>query len=392
MRPNSSASRKSANWWGGAFGSSTLPTLSQAERLICNAIATYHLEQHRGLGDAPARVWLRGVRQHGIPVIGDDRQLSKMLGVHAERTLSRSGISLFDLQYQDPGIVGPLLEKLASKQPARDKRKGSATARVKIKYNPADISEVYVWDAIDRLYVTLPCVSDVNLNGVSLWLHQKRAEWRAVDGRESTPRLRVAARPGCPARSPGRRRPPRARLECLRRQSSAPTTGGSTTVCCLAASAYECGLRAIDAREIQEVLWPKARLDLQNLPLWPRKLNSAPLSRLGPRLRHASASSPASSLPHQLISRSQLEEALCNCFPHVLVVGHRHASFLNATHPVLHGRGHGFRSFSGARSIGPELLVLLFHVRINVGNFGHDTLLIIINHHTLKAFDRISFR
>lgn len=160
-------------------------TLSQAERLICNAIATYHLEQHRGLGDAPARVWLRGVRQHGIPVIGDDRQLSKMLGVHAERTLSRSGISLFDLQYQDPGIVGPLLEKLASKQPARDKRKGSATARVKIKYNPADISEVYVWDAIDRLYVTLPCVSDVNLNGVSLWLHQKRAEWRAVDGREA---------------------------------------------------------------------------------------------------------------------------------------------------------------------------------------------------------------
>lgn len=160
-------------------------TLAQVQRLIELAISTYHLERHRGLGDSPARTWMRGVRQHGIPVIGDDRQLSKMLGVQAERTLSTCGVSIFDLPYHDPRIVGPLLEKLASKQPVRGRRKGSATAGVKIKYNPSDISEIYVWDPFARLYRTLPCASDEDLRGVSLWLHRKRAEWRAEDARSS---------------------------------------------------------------------------------------------------------------------------------------------------------------------------------------------------------------
>lgn len=171
--------------WGLDSRHDAVLNLDQAKRLIWTAISTYHLEQHRGLGDSPVRVWVQGIRQHGIPVIGDDAQLSKMLGVHAERTLSKSGISLFDLQYHDPRIVGPLLEKLAAKQPVRSRRKGSATARVKIKYNPSDISEVYIWDAIAKLYVTLPCISDENLNGVSLWLHQKRTEWRAQEGRKT---------------------------------------------------------------------------------------------------------------------------------------------------------------------------------------------------------------
>lgn len=157
-------------------------TLSQVESMLWSTISTYHLERHRTLGDSPARVWTNGIRQHGIPVIGDERQLDKMLGAHETRTLARSGISLFNLQYHDPSIVGPLLEKLAAKQPVRARRKGSATAKVTVKYNPADIGEINVWDPLARQYVTLPCFDAEDVSGVSLWLHRRRAEWRAEDG------------------------------------------------------------------------------------------------------------------------------------------------------------------------------------------------------------------
>lgn len=153
-------------------------TLAEAEALLTSAIAVYHQELHTTLGDTPLNVWTKGVRaQGGVQVIGDDRQLDKMVGAHEERKLTRSGVSLFGLQYHDPAIVGPLLERLAGRQPTRGRRKGSATAKVTVKYNPANLGELHVWNQMTGIFETLPCTEPEYAAGLSKWQHECIQSW-----------------------------------------------------------------------------------------------------------------------------------------------------------------------------------------------------------------------
>ena len=101
-----------------------------------------------------------------------------------ERTLSRSGIALFDLIYHDPAITGPLLEDLAASQPMRKRREGSATATVRVKYNPANIGSVHVWNPKRGVYQTLPC-TEADADGLSKWQHERIQEWVRAEQRET---------------------------------------------------------------------------------------------------------------------------------------------------------------------------------------------------------------
>ncbi|MCK6104241.1 Mu transposase C-terminal domain-containing protein [Brevundimonas sp. EYE_349] len=194
-------------------------TLDQLEKLIWATISTYHLHQHRTLGAAPVRIWSEGVRECGIQVISDEQQLDKMAGAYETRTLSRSGVSIFNLQYHDPAITGPLLEKLAAREPVRGKAEGSARAKVTFKYNPANLGEIHVWDAPAGQFVTLPCVDPEYAGGLSLWRHQRISEWkreggdeRAAKEAESTIALKDAFEEAWPDGQFGRRKRTAARL------------------------------------------------------------------------------------------------------------------------------------------------------------------------------------
>lgn len=156
-------------------------TLDQTEELLEHAIGVYHQDLHTFLGEPPVAAWTRGVRaQGGVQVIGDDAQLDKMVGAEVTRCLSRSGISLFGLNYHDPAVTGPLLEDLAASEPMRRRRKGSATANVKVKYNPANIGSVHVWNARRGVFQTLPCTEPDYADGLTKWQHVRIREWEAA--------------------------------------------------------------------------------------------------------------------------------------------------------------------------------------------------------------------
>ena len=115
---------------------------------------------HSGIGAQPARLWQADVDAHGIDMIGDDRRLDAMMGaVEHQRRVTRSGVSLFGLQFHDQAKVGGLLQDLISSEPVRGQRKGSAVVTVKVKYNPANLSEIHVLNHRRNRYVTLPCLS-----------------------------------------------------------------------------------------------------------------------------------------------------------------------------------------------------------------------------------------
>jgi putative transposase len=171
-------------------------TLEELEDLIWDAISYYHIEEHSALGVPPALLWQKDSEAFGIPVIGDDRQLDRMAGaMEAGRKLTRSGVACFGLQFHDPYLTEGLLEDLISLEPVRGQRKGSAAVTVKIKYNPANLAEIHVWNQRRNLYVTLPCTDEKYSSGISLWQHRKIQEWARRSGLEfSTEADRITAR------------------------------------------------------------------------------------------------------------------------------------------------------------------------------------------------------
>lgn len=171
-------------------------TISQLEALIYEALAVYHVKYHKGIGAVPARLWQQDVDDYRVDFIDDDSRLEKMLGkVEPSRTVTRSGISLFGLQYHDEGKVTGLLEDLIAFEPVLGQRKGSATVKVKVKYNPANLAEVHVWNRRRKRYVTLPCLDERYTAGISLWHHRKLQEWaRNKDLEFNTETQRLQAR------------------------------------------------------------------------------------------------------------------------------------------------------------------------------------------------------
>lgn len=154
-------------------------TVEQIEELIWEAIRLYHLEIHSSTGMAPGAIWRQDTQRYGIQVHSDLRQLDKMLGTVAEgRQLNRSGIEIHGLRYHEPTIVQGLLNDLVGMAPVKGQRRsGSGTCKVKVKFNPANIAEIHVWNHRNRRYYTLPCVDERYAKGMSLWHHRKLKAW-----------------------------------------------------------------------------------------------------------------------------------------------------------------------------------------------------------------------
>jgi putative transposase len=160
-------------------------TLHQLEDLIWDALILHHIKPPEGKGLPRAQVWEADAERYGIDVLSDDTQLDKMLGkVKYPCSVTRSGVRLFGLTYHSPKDVAGLLEDLVPKEPMRGRRKGSGTARVKVKYNPVNLAEIHVWNKVTKRYVTLPCDDEKYAAGVSLWHHQKLQEWAWQKGLE----------------------------------------------------------------------------------------------------------------------------------------------------------------------------------------------------------------
>lgn len=166
--------------WGLDPAKDAVVSLPELQNLLAQAISVYHQSWHRSLEGTPLNAWTQGTQKSGISVIGDDRNLEQLLGSVEQRRLTRSGVKLHNLQYHDPEIVGPLLERIAARQPVRDRAKGSANPKVRVIFNKSDLGQIHVVDPITRSTVTLPCI-DPNAAGISLWMWELQRKWTNED-------------------------------------------------------------------------------------------------------------------------------------------------------------------------------------------------------------------
>ena len=122
-------------------------------------IDIYQRELHRGINDVPARLWKVGTAQYPPAIPTSQTELEVLIGHIAWRVISGSGVELFGLYYNDEclaAIRGTL-------------KKGE---KAKIKFNPSDLSLVYVYDKFNGRYLAVPCTSQDYANGLTLWQHK----------------------------------------------------------------------------------------------------------------------------------------------------------------------------------------------------------------------------
>jgi putative transposase len=130
----------------------------------------YSQRKHRGIKDIPAQRWKLATEQFPPTLPSRREELNVLLGEVEHRTIQSNGISIFGLVYND-GVLARL-------------RKGRKGYQFKIKYDPADISLIYIHDPDNDKFIPIPAEDQNYTKGLSLWQHRviQRAARRKVDG------------------------------------------------------------------------------------------------------------------------------------------------------------------------------------------------------------------
>jgi len=121
-------------------------------------IDIYHQSKHRGINDVPVRLWKIGIDKYPPPLPPKNTELEILLGHIVWRVISAAGVELFGLYYNDL-ILASVRNNL---------KKGQ---KVKIKYDPNDLSLIYVYDQYNNRYLPVPAVDQVYTQGLTHWQH-----------------------------------------------------------------------------------------------------------------------------------------------------------------------------------------------------------------------------
>jgi len=131
----------------------------------------YSQRKHRGIKDIPARRWDIATQEYEPTLPSRREDLQVLLGDVEYRTIQSSGIALFDLVYNDPALAYL--------------RKGRKGHRFKIKYDPSDISVIYVSDPDTDKFIPIPAEDQQYTKGLTLWQHKviQRYARRTIDAK-----------------------------------------------------------------------------------------------------------------------------------------------------------------------------------------------------------------
>ena len=119
----------------------------------------YHQEIHGGIEDIPQRRWKESVAEWPPNLPRRATDLDVLVGFVEQRVISSSGIEMFSLRYNCAGLAA-VRRALAGKEKAT------------VKYDPNDISVIYVWDKIGRSFLPVPALDQDYAKGLTLWQHE----------------------------------------------------------------------------------------------------------------------------------------------------------------------------------------------------------------------------
>jgi putative transposase len=134
--------------------------LSEVDKVLHIFLMDIYAQRfHRGLNGIPARRWEALTQQGFAPALPpNSEELLVLLGRTATRVVHHYGIEFMSLRYNCNELV-----------PLRTKLKGE---KAKIKYHPADLSCLHVYDPFEEQYIRVPALDQTYTQGLSLWKHR----------------------------------------------------------------------------------------------------------------------------------------------------------------------------------------------------------------------------
>lgn len=134
--------------------------LSEVDKLMHLFVVDIYAERfHRGLNGIPARSWEDKTCHGFAPALPPGAQeLAIWLSRTETRVLHPYGIEFASIRYNCDDLI--TLRTHLKGQPA------------KIKYHPADLSGLYVYDPFERHYLRVPALDQEYTAGLSLWKHR----------------------------------------------------------------------------------------------------------------------------------------------------------------------------------------------------------------------------
>jgi len=122
-------------------------------------VDVYHQRIHRGIQDIPSRRWRESVSEWPPNLPCSSTDLDILVGFVEQRCVGPSGVELFGLQY-NCAELGQVRRSLAQGE------------KVKVKYDPNDISRIYVWDKVSNSFLMVPALNQEYTAGLTLWQHE----------------------------------------------------------------------------------------------------------------------------------------------------------------------------------------------------------------------------
>lgn len=122
-------------------------------------IDVYHQRVHQGVEAIPALLWKKAIEEFPPALPSSYTELEVLLGCIKRRAITASGIKLHALFYNDDGL-------------ACLRRTLKAGEKVMVKYDPTDISIIYVADKEQGRFIPVPALNQEYTKGLSLWQHE----------------------------------------------------------------------------------------------------------------------------------------------------------------------------------------------------------------------------
>jgi putative transposase len=148
-------------------------TLNELEAVTLQAIAEYNTEPHEGIDDRqPALMFEKLTAAHGIEVFKDlDTALVEFMPFEEPTVLNGAGLRWEGCRFYHAVNVDILLNDLVPLE-CRRMESERPSVKVRFKYDPLDISRIWVWNRKTRKFVELINDHDGYADGMPLYFHR----------------------------------------------------------------------------------------------------------------------------------------------------------------------------------------------------------------------------
>ncbi len=128
-----------------------------------------------------AEVWSKGIAEHPPTLPPNLQELRVLVGAVEKRVISRRGVELYGLYYNSSELA-----RLRSNYETEDmRRRGGRRPREKatIKYDPTDLSKIYVLDPTSHQFIVIPAMNQEYTQGLTLWQHRVIKNLAAIEAK-----------------------------------------------------------------------------------------------------------------------------------------------------------------------------------------------------------------